>query len=127
MIDTVDYQKEPKLLVLMNSINIQSQDLFKKKDKFVFAVLKQACLKKVDFTLRVQGMDYEEGAVMQISNIITEYIHDDEIFYLNKVSEKWIRMRFRPYETLHNFFLLSMHYAQNSSQNVISRKRIRKF
>ena len=53
MIGTVDYLKEPKLLVFVNIINIQNQELFKKKDKLVFAVLKQACLKHVDFTLRV--------------------------------------------------------------------------
>ena len=49
MFDPVRYVKEPKLLVLVNSINIQNQELFIRKDKFVFAVLKQACLKNVDF------------------------------------------------------------------------------
>ena len=45
----------------MNGINIQNQELFIIKDKFVFTVLKQACLKNIDFTLRVQDMDYKEG------------------------------------------------------------------
>ena len=42
MIDTVQYIKEHKLLVLVNSINTQNQELFIKKIKFIFAVLKQA-------------------------------------------------------------------------------------
>ena len=67
-------------------------------------MLKQACLKSYDFTLRVQDMDYKEGAVMEIWNIITEYIHDDEILYFKEVSDKWIRVKFKPYETLRNFF-----------------------
>ena len=92
MIDKVQYINDPKLLVLVNSINIQNQELFIRKDKFVFAVLKQACLKNYDFTLRVQDMDYKEGAVMEIWNIITEYIHDDEVLYLKEVSDKWIRI-----------------------------------
>ena len=87
----------------MNSINIHNQELFIRKDKFVFAVLKQACLKNVDFTVRVQGMDYEQGAVMAVWNIITAYIHEGEVLYLKEVSNKWIRMKFRPYETLRNF------------------------
>ena len=66
MIDPVQYIKDHKLLVLVNSINIQNQELFIRKDKFVLAVQKQACLKNVDFTLRVQDMDYEDGAVMTI-------------------------------------------------------------
>ena len=83
-----------KLLVLVNSIDIQNQELFKRKDTFVVAVLKQACLKNVDFTLRVQDRDYEEGAAMTICNIIAEYIHGDEVLYLKEVSDKWIWMRF---------------------------------
>ena len=55
----------------MQSINIQNQQLYIKKDKFVFAVLKQACLKNFDFILRVQDMNYEEGAIMTIWNNIT--------------------------------------------------------
>ena len=47
MIDTMDYLKEPKILVLVNSINIQNQELFIRTDKFVFPVLKQACSKNV--------------------------------------------------------------------------------
>ena len=31
MIDTVDYLKEPGIFVLMNSINIHNQELFKEK------------------------------------------------------------------------------------------------
>ena len=49
-------------------------------------------------------MDYEEGAVMTIWNIITEYINNDEVIYLKEVSDKWIKMRFRPYEKLSSFF-----------------------
>ena len=49
-------------------------------------------------------MDYEEGAVMNIWTIINEYMHDDEVLYRKEVSDKWIRMRFKPYETLRNFF-----------------------
>ena len=60
--------------------------------------------KIVDFTLRVQDMDYEEGAVMAVWNIITEYIHDDEVLYWKEVSGKWIRMKFRLYETRRHFF-----------------------
>ena len=104
MIDVGQYRNEEELLILVNSINIQNEELFKRKDKFVFAVLKQACLKNYDFTLRVQDMDYNEGAVINIWNIINEYIHDDEVLYLKEVSDKWIRMQFKPYETLRNFF-----------------------
>ena len=42
-------------------------------------------------------MDYKEGAVMEILNIITEYIHDNEVLNLKEVSDKWIRMKFKPY------------------------------
>ena len=66
MIDTVDYLKAPKLLLLVSSINKKNQELFTRKDKIVFADLKQACLKHVDFTLSVLDMDYEIGAVMKI-------------------------------------------------------------
>ena len=59
IIDEVDYLKESKLLILVESINIQNQELFKRKDKFVFAVLKQAFPKNVDVTLSVQDMDNE--------------------------------------------------------------------
>ena len=45
MIDTVDHLKETNLLLSISSINIKNQELFKSMDKFVFAVLKQACLK----------------------------------------------------------------------------------
>ena len=41
---------------------------------------------------------------MEIWNIITEFIHDDEVLYLQEVSDKWIWMKFKPYETLRNFF-----------------------
>ena len=41
---------------------------------------------------------------MTIWNIIIGYIHDDEVLYLNEVSDKWIRIRLRPYEILRNFF-----------------------
>ena len=43
-------------------------------------------------------MDYTEGAVIEI-----QYIHDDEVLYLKEESGKWIRMKFKPYETLRNF------------------------
>ena len=41
---------------------------------------------------------------MTIWNIITECIHDVEVLYLTEVSDKLIRIKFRPYETLRNFF-----------------------
>ena len=104
MIDPVDYRNDEELLLLVQSINIQNQELYKRKDKFVFSVLQQACLKNYDFTLRVQDMNYNEGAVMTIWNIITEYIHDDEVLYLKEVSDKWIALHLRPNETLRNFF-----------------------
>ena len=43
-------------------------------------------------------MDYEEGAVMKIWSIMTEYIHDDEA-----QNETWNRMQLRPNEILRNF------------------------
>ena len=89
--------------MLVNSMNVQNQELLKSKDTFIFAVLKQACLKNFDFTLCVQDMDYEEGAVMTNWNRITEYIHDDKVLYFIEVSDKWIRMRFRPNKTLKKF------------------------
>ena len=67
----------------MNSIKTKNQELFKR-----FAVLKKTCVKVVDYTLRVQDMDYEGGTIMTIWNIITEYIHDDEVLYLKEVSDK---------------------------------------
>ena len=85
MIDPVDYPNDEESLILIQNINIQNQELFKRKDKFVFSVLQQACLQNYDFTLRVQDMNYEEGAVMTIWNIITEYIHVDEALYLKEV------------------------------------------
>ena len=66
MIDEVDHLKEPKSKILMHSIYIQNQELFKRKQKFVLVVLKQAFLKSVEFTLLVQDMDYEEGEVVKI-------------------------------------------------------------
>ena len=33
-----------------------------------------------------------------------EYIHDDEVLYLKKVNDKWIRMQFKPFEALRYFF-----------------------
>ena len=68
-------------------------------------------------------MVYEEGAVMTIWNIITEYIHDDEVLYLKEVSDKWIRMKFNPYQTLHNYSLVSIRYVKNISQNVKIKKQ----
>ena len=79
----------------------------------MFAVLKRACLKNVDFTLRVHDMDYEEGAVMTIWDIITEYKHDDEKFYIKEIYDKSIRMRFWPYETLRHVSLVLMHFVKN--------------
>ena len=35
-----------------------------------------------DFTLRVQNIEYEKCALRAIWDIITEYIHDDEVLYL---------------------------------------------
>ena len=104
MIDPVDYLKDEELLILVQSINIQNQELFIRKDKFVFSVLQQACLQNYDFTLRVQDMNYEEGAVMIMWNIITEYIHDDEVLYLKEVSDKWMNLSLRQNESLRNFF-----------------------
>ena len=49
-------------------------------------------------------MNYNEGAVMTIWNIITEYIHNDEGLYLKEVSDKWIKLQLRPNETLRNSF-----------------------
>ena len=49
-------------------------------------------------------MDYAEGAVMVIWNIITEYIHDDEVLYLEEVSDKWMNLQLRHNETLRHFF-----------------------
>ena len=92
----------------------------------MFVVLKQECLNNVDFTLHVQDMDYEECAVMTFWDIIIEYINDDDVLYLKEVSDKWIRTKFRAYETLRNFSLVSMRYVMNISQNVISRNRIGK-
>ena len=39
MIGPVDYINDEELLILVNSINIQNQELYNRKDKFVFAVL----------------------------------------------------------------------------------------
>ena len=85
------------------------------KDRLFFAVPKQACLKNVDFILRVQDKDYEEGAVMEIWNIIIDYVHDDEVLYLKEASDKWIIMRFRKYETLRYFFLSCRCYISRIS------------
>ena len=104
MIDTMDYLNDDELLILVQSINIQKQEFFKRKDKYVFSVLQQACLQNYDFTLRVQDMNYKEGAVMTIWNVITEYIHNDKVLYLKEVSEKWMRLQLRSNETLRNVF-----------------------
>ena len=37
-----DYLQDYELLILVQGINIKNQELFKRNDKFVFAVLKQA-------------------------------------------------------------------------------------
>ena len=103
MIDPVGYLQEEELSILVQSIIIQNQELYKRKDKFVFSVLQLACLKNYNFTLRVQDMTYEEGAAMTIWNIITEYIYNDEVLYLKEVSDKWLRMQLRPNESLRNF------------------------
>ena len=55
--DPVNYLKNDDFLISVQSINIQNQELYKRKDKFVFSVLQQACLKNYDFTLRVQDMN----------------------------------------------------------------------
>ena len=41
---------------------------------------------------------------MKIRNIITEYVHDDEVLHLKEVSDKWMTMKLRPNETLTNSF-----------------------
>ena len=84
MIDPVDYLNDDELLILVQSINIQNQELFKRKDKFVFSVLQQACLKNYDFTLRVQNMNYDEGAVITIWNVLLEKINAMTKFYIEK-------------------------------------------
>ena len=45
IIDSVDGLNNDELLVLVQSINIQNKELYKRKDKFVLSVLQQACLK----------------------------------------------------------------------------------
>ena len=42
-------------------------------------------VKNTDFTLRLQNMDYYEGSVRNIWDIITEYVHDEEVLYLKEV------------------------------------------
>ena len=95
---------EENLLILVQCVDIQNQELYKRKYKFIFAVLKQACLENYDFILRVQDMDYKEGAGIKIWNIIKEYILDYEVLFLNEVQDKWIPMQFCPNETSRNFF-----------------------
>ena len=45
MIDPVQCLYDDESLVLVQSINIQNQELYKRQDKFVVSVLQQACLK----------------------------------------------------------------------------------
>ena len=59
-------------------------------------------------------MDYEEGAVLKIWSIITEYIHNDEVLYLKEVSKKSIRMQLRPNKTLRDFFRVDALCAEYS-------------
>ena len=66
MIDPLDYRNDDELLVFVQSINIQIQEIYRRKDKFVLSVLQQACLKNYDFTFRVQDINYNEGAVTTI-------------------------------------------------------------
>ena len=54
-------RKRTEIISVSKYINLQNQELFIRKNKIVFAFLKQACLKNIDFTLRIQDMDYEEG------------------------------------------------------------------
>ena len=49
-------------------------------------------------------MNYEKGAVMIIWNIISEYIHYDEVLYLKEVSDKWMNLTLHQNESLRNFF-----------------------
>ena len=39
MIDPANFLQDEELSILVQSLNIQNQELYKRKDKFVFAVL----------------------------------------------------------------------------------------
>ena len=78
MTDTIDYLQGEEFSILVQSVNIQNRELYIRKSKFVFAVLNKHAL-KYRFPFRVQNMDYKEGAVKNIWDIITEYKHDDEV------------------------------------------------
>ena len=48
-------------------------------------------------------MNYDKSSVMTIWNIITEYIHDEEVLYLKEVSDEWMTGQLRPNKSLLNF------------------------
>ena len=112
MIDSVDYLLEVKLFILVQNINIQNNDQYTRKLKFVFAVLKQAFSEKlnIDFTLRV-----------------SKILNDDEVFYLKEISGKWKRLKLIQMNLLENASLVSMQFVLSILQNVTFQKIMQKF
>ena len=104
LIDEGCYRNDQECLILAQSINISNRLLFIRKDKYVFAILKGAGEKKPLFAKRVRDMKWSITAVMQIWQILTEYIEVNKVIHGVEFSKKWKLLTMNHGEPVRNFF-----------------------
>ena len=104
LIDENDYKEDFDCLMFVKNINILNRLLFTRKDKYVHAMLKNACQNNPLFAGRVRDMEYSITSVMQIWTILNEYVERNKIINGVEFSKKWKLLKMNHGELVRDFF-----------------------